>query len=163
MKLTNADRDAFVLAVMEDVPKIDYDELARNLILKTAADKLPKEVKAVWKNPELRGFVHCGTYYNLPSPLSSLRIPDVTFDRPEKLEEYANAAKEQKASINSLRDKVRGLIYGCTTLKQATERLPEFVKYLPRDRDGSKLINLPMTTDVVSELTKAGWPKGKKK
>ena len=54
---------------------------------------------------------------------------------------------------------LEAVISGCTTLKQAQERLPEFVKYLPQP-ERKATPNLPSTTDVFDSLTKAGWPKG---
>jgi len=47
-------------------------------------------------------------------------------------------------------------------LKQAQERLPELVKYLPADREKTRVTNLPAVINPVAELTAAGWPKDKK-
>lgn len=167
MKLNNSDRDAFVHAVMKDVPEVDYQEQVNKLVIAAAVAKLPPKVRAIWNDGELRGFVKTDKCYRIPGyRLCNVMVPDTNFETPElatQVEVIACKAQEQKNLRQELRQKVNGLIYGCTTLKQATERLPEFVKYLPQDRDGTGVINLPAVSNVVADLAKAGWPKDAKK
>lgn len=164
MKLTKSDREAFVNAVMDDVPKIDYKDQAQKLFDAWVVDKLPPEIAPLYKNPTLRACLkevyfpravnvlscwqHCGCEVNfdedLLAPLRELDEKDVEQDR-----ERAKLRAQVSATIN-----------GCTTLKQARERLPEFTKYLPADRDGTGVINLPVVANLVAALTSAGWPKG---
>jgi len=162
MKLTNSDRDAFVSAVMSDVPLVDHSEQARKIVLAAAAAKLPKELKPIWADTNLRGFIGTSEHFSMPYPLGTARVPPVTFTPPKELEGLAEAAKAQSSTRDALRRKVRAVISGCSTLKQATERLPEFVKYLPWDRNGSSTVDLPAIANVVTDLLAAGWPKGKK-
>lgn len=165
MRLTTSDRDAFVNAVMKDVPQIDYREQAYKLVRDYHLNKLPPEVRKAVKTLGEGWFKT--NYVNLPSYLGSCYC--ITFDGatdsnplaavPELLE-LNEQAKVQDKARGELRRKVHGAIAGCATLKQAKDRLPEFEKYLPKDRDGHGTANLPAISNVVAELTKAGWPKG---
>lgn len=167
MRLTKSDKDAFVRAVMDDVPKIDYDEQVRNLMNKWAFEALPDVVKVAKKqHPEYFNSI----YVYLPSNVCNVQVvapPDWEHRgfkalAPEKyaeLEVLSEKAGEQSTQRSDLESKVRGLIESCTTLKTATERLPEFVKYLPADRDGGGITSLPVA-NTVADLMNAGWPKG---
>lgn len=78
-----------------------------------------------------------------------------------EMRELKSAWDAQTASRNALESKLNAIIGGCTTLKQAMERLPEFVKYLPQERGGKVISTLPAIANVVADLTAAGWPKDK--
>lgn len=166
MKLNKYDREAFIRAVMDDVPEVSYDEQARKLVTTAFVSKLPPKIRASWNDPELRGFVKCDTYFHTPGSLNSLSVPPVDFATPElkaQLHELAAKKDEQRKAREALENKVEAVISTCSTLKQAHEQVPEFAKYLPEDRDATGTANLPAIANVVAELTKAGWPKGKKK
>lgn len=166
MRLTATDKDAFVRAVMDDVPEIDYNEIARNKIAAKINELMPPMVKeAMNKHPE---WLSTPAYTNTPFHLTGCYIfaPsgfDIAKQHPElwaELIELGNANQKQNLARYELEMKVRGLIRTCSTLKTATERLPEFVKYLPADRDASGTKNLPVA-NLVSDLIDAGWPKHK--
>lgn len=167
MRLTNMDRDAFITAVMDDVPKIDYQTQAEKIAREGLDKSLPEDLLAVVKKyPQ-----HFDTStVRLPSPLNNIAVRGpYNYSSLEKLpkveaelDKLAAKYQLQKEARRDLRTKIHGAIYGCTTLKAAQERLPEFVKYLPKDRDGTLTPNLPAVVNLVADLTKAGWPKGKK-
>lgn len=167
MKLNNSDRDAFVNAVMDDVPQVDYSAQARKLVLDAAAAKLPPKVRALWNDKDLRSFVRCDKWVRTPFGLDSVHIPPVegavTPQLQSELENLAVLAQEQRTARRELERKVRATIISCSTLNQAKERLPEFEKYLPVDRGSTGTVNLPAVANVVADLTKAGWPKSSKK
>lgn len=167
MRLTNFDRDAFINAVMDDVPSIDYQTQADKLARDGLEQSLPDDLLAVIKKyPQHFDVERVGT----PHPLNSVAVRGpFKYESLEKLpkleaeiKKLATKAQAQKEARRDLRSKIHGAIYGCTTLKAAQERLPEFVKYLPQDRDGKITANLPAVANLVADLTKAGWPKGKK-
>lgn len=164
MRLTNTDRDAFIQSVMDDVPKIDYAEKARSMAMKHAVERMPALVAK--SNPEwVRGeHIHLGY---LPNGTSAHLPVERGFKFDEaftsQLLQLAADAKEQEKRLRDLRASVRSAIYGCSTLKQAKERLPEFEKYLPAERDGKYIPNLPAVANLVTELMNAGWPKDQKK
>ena len=166
MKLNNYDRDSFVRAVMNDVPQIDYCAKAEALV-KAAHEKwLPAAVKPLYEDKELRHRFLKTNYINFSQHLSSItlyaadgfEIGSVKGLR-EKISELAAKASEQSAKRRSLHSQVKSAIYGCNTLKQATDLMPEFAKYLPQDRDGKVTRNVPAIGNLVTDLTAAGWPK----
>jgi hypothetical protein len=164
MRLTNSDRDAFIIAVMDDVPRYDYAADAQKLVMERAAEKLPPKVREIWRNAELRGFIQCDTFVR--TDCGTFRAPiDPQIEGADKttLAYLAAKSKAQKSSRDELRSRVRAAIYSCTTLKQAKERLPEFAKYLPMDRDGYIDRSVPAISGLVADLSKAGRPKGQPK
>lgn len=168
MKLTKTDKEAFVRAVMADVPAVDYNEVCRALCMAWAISNMPGEVRTAYERfPDYFENRHLGTPYSL----SDVWVPMSTgLDKSERayvelmleLEKLAVNAKRQQAKICDLRDKLKTSIACCNTLKQAQERLPELVSYLPADRENTGIKNLPAVINPIAELTAAGWPKGKK-
>ena len=153
MKLTNYHRDAFIHAVMNDVPKI------------TKEDVQPKVQEALVKamSPEARKL-----YRKAPKALVRDYSYDLTTDRccvnftvgdadaASVLVPFVEAVKKHEAVKASL----RATIYSCSTLKQAKDRLPEFEKYLPSEAGSLPAsANLPVVANLVADLTKLGWPK----
>jgi hypothetical protein len=167
MKLTKSDREAFVRAVMDDVPTIDYNEQCRSIVKAWGISTLPEELQPIAKkHPEFFGT----RYIYAPSGLDNLYAiahPDFgnSMMRHKSPEEYAKvealgeASRKQNETRNALREKLTATIGACSTLKQAKERLPEFEKYLPAERGVTGTINLPVA-NLVAELMNAGWPKG---
>ena len=166
MRLTRSDKDAFVRAVMDDVPQIDYDEIAAGIAREAIRASLPKTVAdAVSKHSECFDTM----IVSLPYGIRNIHVRATSgggFDELKRLprgwdelEAFAKDKKTQDARLSALESKVRSVIEACSTLKQALERLPEFEKYLPKERDGTGVSNLPAIANVVSDLTAAGWPK----
>lgn len=178
MKLTKFHKAAFVSSVMNDVPKIDYQDQLRKIIDQDMLDSSPKEVVAALKCKIVRPLLLKSNEtwspdYHISTPdgdsvsrykaeLSSITVY-AGFVPSEKARVKLNAicldAAMQSASRQQLEAKVEGAINGCTTLKQAHERLPEFVKYLPAE--AAKSNYLPAIANLAADLCKAGWPKGK--
>ncbi len=162
MKLTHSDREAFVNAVIRDIPTIDYNEQARDLLITKASYLLPPKIQEIWNDPTLRSFIIKNEYISTPYGLDSVYGP-MSFTPDEELksvlQELADANKKQKSVIDTLRDKLKGMIKGCSTLKQAADLMPEFVKYLPEERRKPVTKSLPALTSVVTELHDLGWPK----
>lgn len=168
MRLTKADREMFVDGVMDDVPNIDYDKLAAELVRDTLLSVAPKAVKELYKtHPSwLHGFnIH--TPDGLQMIYTKLRVPeaggnDFAVRWPQQwaqLTEWGKLNQQQREATKALRVKLNATIAGYTTLKAATEGLPEFAKYLPRDRDVVKDRSVPAVANVVTDLMNAGWPK----
>ena len=167
MRLTKTDKRAFVRAVMNDVPKTDYESLAQKAFEKWFVTELPPKLAAVYADAQLKnaldktwvyGFSRdycldryqlCGNYIVAES------IPQALHDELIKL---ADLHKAQQQSRNSLEEKLESAINSCSTLKVARKRLPEFEKYLPAERDGiSNTANLPVIANLVADLVTAGW------
>ena len=167
MRLTKSDKEAFVRAVMDDVPQIDYDERVRSLLIKWGKESVPEGMRPfIDSHPQYFNTVYICT----PAHLTFVQVianPNWRHDEfkdrePEKyaqLVELSELAGAQALARDDLRRKVTSLINMCSTLKAAKERLPEFEKYLPADRDGTGVCGLPIA-NVVTDLMNAGWPKG---
>lgn len=170
MKLTNLDRDSFIRAVMNDVPLENFSEKAHALI-KAAHEKwLPEPIRLVYADEKLRRQFLKVTYIRHSQHIESLSlyaaegfeiIANKTLN--EKVSELATKSRLQSEKRQALSQKLKSVIHSCNTLKQAQELLPEFVKYLPQDRDGKVTRNVPAVGNLVADLAEAGWPKKEKK
>lgn len=168
MRLIKDDKAAFVRAVIDDIPTINYDDQVRSKMKAFGLSTLPPDLKDVAvKYPgyfETRCLytpngcpnVNVICHIDLPNYSSSWKekYPEIWAELKEigKLNEAQNDARK------AMGEKLRAIIDGCSTLKVAKERLPEFEKYLPADRDGHGTTNLPVA-NVVADLMNLGWPK----
>lgn len=178
MKLTKFHKEVFVTSVMNDVPKIEYQDQLQKIIEQDMLDSSPKEVVAALKCKVLRPllFKAGNTWspgWNIYAPsgksvsrheagLSSIAVYSgfvPSENAQAKLSAVCSEAAMQSVGLQELQAKVQGAIDGCTTLKLAQERLPEFAKYLPAEAEKSNY--LPAIANLAADLCKAGWPKGK--
>lgn len=162
MRLTNSIRDAYIQAVMDDVPSKDYTEDIRKATMQAAIDALPPKVRAVWDDQETRVWVPSQYCHD---GRQSYQIPGLYNARNKVIEAPQVAAlvaarKAQDAAREALKSKLKGVAYACTTRKALADALPEFLQYLPPEVSPST--NLPALANVVTEFTRAGWPKSKK-
>lgn len=168
MNLTKYDKDAFVYAVVNEIPQVDYLEKRIQLLKGFLRSKLPAEVRKLYDNPETRRFLRDtevifmserNTFPNMG--LENHRSADIPKEVADEFAAIVNADREQSAKIREMSSKVWGMIGGIRTLKQAIAQLPpELHKYLPTDRDASKTADLPAITNTVETLKAMGWPKG---
>lgn len=160
MKLTNQMREAFLTCVMEDVPKVDYDQQITDTANGIARNFLPPKVRAIWDDKELRGFI--GTN-NIKAGEEWLKIPGSDFSGEMRVEmdraimPIHRLKIAQRVARNALKTKLGAVTKACTTTANLMEALPEFAQYIPVEE--KKVRTLPMVTGVVMELIKAGWPK----
>lgn len=165
MKLTNTIRDAFIRAVLQDVPAEDYTEQARALITADAVAALPPKVRALWNDKALRDYV--ATSYRHQHRTFSAMVPGrsdtkLSAETLVKLDELSSEFAEQKKRISNLRSQLHGVAYSVSTRKALADALPEFAKYLPADERAANR-SLPVIANVVASFVAAGWPKGAKK
>ena len=168
MRLTNSDREAFVRAAMDDVPKENYDVPAHKLVLDHLRATVPVDLQnTIAKYPEffsayrVRMLMYIEDFNTKLIPAYREVRHIVTDEVYTEIIALSRKAEAQKAQRNSLESKLRGAINGCTTLKQALEILPEFAKYLPQERDGKVVRSMPVIANLVADLMQAGWPKDK--
>lgn len=167
MKLTNYIRDAFIASVLNDTPSVDYTEQARAAAVKDIVAQLPKKVRAVWEDKDLRDWVETTTVY-LGNGLGSATVPGLYGEKRPKLSEAGEKAvaalcelhSSQRSVREDLHNKLRSVAYACGTRKALAEALPEFEKYLPAEAQTAR--SLPVVANVVASFVKAGWPKDKK-
>lgn len=164
MRLTKSDRDAFVSAVMDDVPSVDYRGQAHALVREDAVNQLPKKVKEVYEDDSLKKYLdRVSVYLNDQFHSAYVVGPEYKMSSAvaAKIKELAEKHKEQDKRRRVLKDSLKSAILACNTLKQAKERMPEFEKYLPADRDSTGTSNLPAISNLVTDLMLAGWRGGK--
>lgn len=158
-RLSKLHKDLFIVAVLADVPAIDYDEQMRQLIQEEAIATLPEKARAVYDDEKTRHFLANTYVYAFGANVSVLHKGYQVSKALGKKLEALNAAKDaQEQQQKELRQQLHVAIDQCNTVKQAHERLPEFIKYLPSLDEATP--NLPAVDNVVAALTKAGWPKG---
>lgn len=170
MRLNKFDKDAFVTAAMDDVPKVDHDVLAKKLVVDCLKASVPVDIQnMIAKYPDWFGAEHvimppniCD-FYTVLTP-RRIRWEDVVTDPKDvaKMQELAAAAKAQYQSRIVLEGNLRSTIEGFSTLKSALAALPEFAKYLPEERDGKVNRSMPAVANLVTTMMQAGWPKEKK-
>lgn len=163
MRLTNYIRDAFIDSVMNDVPKVNFTEKAHKIYVEDILKQIPKEVRAIWDNPQTSRWINDRTVHICGN---SVRIPRFGYDDLNLTEKGQAAVKAveaeylaQKSSRADLRTRLKGVAYSCTTLKALKEALPEFEKYMPADVEAPSRM-VPVIANVVADFVKAGWPKG---
>ena len=168
MKLTNYLRNAFVSAVMQDVPVQDFDEQTDKVRVEAVAKELPETLRAAWLDPLLRCYfdarclhLHGDFYVQVPTPLYMYNNSDDPTHPSYRIRNALLHLAEQRAEARTTRQelhrKLEAVVAGCNTRKQLIEALPEFEKYAPQEP--AKLAGLPAVSGVVAALVAAGWPK----
>ena len=158
MKLTNLMRDAFIRAVMQDVPAVDYQSQMRSLVNSSIKEIADKHFKGV---DRMRLDDRYLTLRDVNFSVAAHGLLHIEIEHIKNLPELRALTTQYNAQINhrtELNNKIRGAIYACSTLTQATEALPEFEKYLPADNPKA-LRSLPALANVAADFVKAGWPK----
>ena len=54
MRLNKYHKEAFVEAVLQDLPSTDYDEIAQKLVRESFVEKMPAKVRAVHDDKDIR-------------------------------------------------------------------------------------------------------------
>lgn len=168
MRLTNMTRDAFIIAVMADVPKRDFREEATKLV-QSAIESETDKVAGRGTFKKLKNAGMLGTNgFDTPGQLWCNHVYSPTTRRAfihdslgetwEKLELLEADHATQRTMIRNLETNLRGVAYACTTLKALQDALPEFVKYIPTE-NAPLSKNLPALANVAADFIKAGWPK----
>jgi hypothetical protein len=164
MRLNQSIKQAFIKSVLSDVPTTDYSELIRQRADQVAAENMPPKVRAVWDDKTLREALHYDYVYvgrqgmKLPVMGNRQHMENIV-NADANIRGYLAAAITQNDMLAGLRTKLEAVIGACSTTKQLAEALPECAKYLPPEPvKGSQL---PAIANLVADLMKAGWPKGK--
>jgi hypothetical protein len=169
MRLTETLRSAFVRAALQDVPN-DHKILeaeAHKLVIQDSVDQLPKQLVFATADPKLSVCLNRTHHWFRNSPFSSVYVfapertdyimSEATAKKVAVLSEKARATRQ---TIEDLQEKLESVAKSCTTRKQLAELLPEFEKYLPDNAPAASRA-VPAIANLVTEFTKAGWPKEK--
>jgi hypothetical protein len=189
MNLNKTHKARIVRDIMADIPAVDYAAQAHALLQAKAIEKMPAEVRAVYDNPDLRPWLAVrfastpnhisGSYIvwqrecleGIGGTLYAYRVMhnNGTKDRAflikvqEPLAALSKAAEEQWKARRSMEDKLKTVLAGIRTLKQAKTLLePELHKYLPEEppKDMKPAqASTALVPYVVAGLREMGWPK----
>ena len=166
MRLNKYHKDAFVEAVLQDLPATDYDEIARKLVRDAMIERAPAKVRGVYDDKDIRHWLR-NEWVGMPGSLQNFyciadsNLGEVSDAIKDQLIEISKAKREQIEKRNAFKSKLEAAIGSCQTRKQALGLLPEFEKYLPKDTTSTGASNLPAVCNLVAELVQAGWPKEK--
>lgn len=169
MKLNQHHKETFVRAVCNALPEVDYMAMANEAALKIAVKNLPKSVRDIYDNVKTRPYVGlCRIYFradgfsydraiSIPIGMGEGSIYNVD-NHPEYAEVFDLMHQEinQRKVIKDCREKLKGVVMGCSTLKQLKDALPEFEAYMPVQRTTTP--NLPAVSNVIAEFVGAGFP-----
>lgn len=160
MRLTNTIRDAFIRAVMQNVPSIDYDAQVTKLVQDDIRMQLPAKIREIADDADLRHYLNRETIYTA----SGLSNVTVYCNGTAKLSDAAKAEmaaltlklRAQSSTRDNLKSRLRACAYGVSTRKALAEMLPEFERYLPAGEPAA-MRSLPVVANVVNEFKAAGW------
>lgn len=168
MKLTITMKEEFVRAVMQDVPQHDFYADFQKVVQDFAVSKMPPEIRKIWRNNELRGFLRTNSYWDdlscdYPIFGSSKSEECALIRELKEVKEIQLKARQESERRAQLRNKIKSAIYSVSTVKQARELLPEFEKYLPKPGESISKLTPAVIANLAADLTAAGWPKGRKR
>jgi hypothetical protein len=158
MRLDKYAKQSIVKAIMDDVPA--PDKAKRRTDLQAAVVKaMSPEVRKVFKStPGALRTYHVGDtiYDGYGWNTRDIIAGDVT---DKTISELLKPYKAEDEARYATKRNLQGIVEGCSTLKQLQTLLPEFKQYMPTEAAPTK--NLPAVANMVADLSKLGWPKGK--
>ena len=158
MKLLRHHKEAFVLAVLVDIPKVDYAEKARELLTEEAISQLPEILQDKQYLPYLEmSWVNI----NKARCISNTKVPNARYSPSkvmiDKLIAMHELHEKQEASKREIESSLTALIETCNTLKTAKETLPkELYKYLPSEAQIANPATMLQTTSLMEKIRAAG-------
>lgn len=153
MKLTSNDRDIIIRGIKADLPEIDDREAIQAAFVKAMSPLCRKLYKVT---PGALATYYENSFGVFLSGYGSHTWVRGDADAKAVLEPFKAKKRAREAALQAARTAVAG----CNTVKQLTERYPEFAKYGPRE--AVKGTFALVVTDPIPALTKEGWPTTKK-
>ncbi len=167
MNLDKGYKARIVRAIMADIPVIDYSAQAQALLQAKAIERMPAEVRAIYDNPDLRGWLQarmvffeghlhaCSMFWQRTSNVAHYGGHSVYAERTHnnigeedrklvaevkaQMDKLARAAEAQWRVRCSMEDKLFSMLASIRTLRQAKTLLePELHKYLPEELPKSR-------------------------
>lgn len=164
MRITANDKQVFVRAIMQDVPKVDYDRMIDDISRRACIAMMPPALRDIASDPQVSCHLMHGSAYIGHNKYAAVvgNSRDIKFGKKEleKMQALAVELSEQNAARKDLRGKLESAIAGVNTRKQLQDLFPEFEKYLPAEAKKEK--QLPAVAGVIEDIKRAGWPKGAK-
>lgn len=163
-RLNDSMRRAFVNAVMQATPQIDYDEQMRVFLQREAISFLPATLSALY--PEYgEYFEH--TYFSTPGGFANVSVVGDANALKERvnttpqLRAMYDAISSQRAAqtekMQALRQKLRATALNVGTVKSLREAVPELARFVPDDNPEVNRL-APAHTELITDLRAAGLP-----
>jgi hypothetical protein len=159
MKLTKYQKQGIALAIIRDLPPVDYNKRREELQAAIVKAMSAPVVELYKVYPNALRKAHADNYV-LGDRFDENWVVagDVT---DKQVEALAKKYRDENDARYAAKRQLERAIDGCNTLKQLMTTLPEFEKYYPTEAQPTK--NLPALANVVADLSRLGWPKGEKK
>ncbi len=155
MKLTKYEKEAIVRAIMQDVPT-KPDNILKAEIQAAFVAGMSDPIKKLHKTHPNALKTDGVSSWDTGLPY---RVEFIVGDAD--VEKAIKPFKSQKEARDEAKNKLNAAVMGCNTLAQLKKLLPEFISYFPSETEPTK--NLPAVANMVADLSKLGWPKGKAK
>lgn len=139
--------------ILADVPIKLTSAKIRDRMLEIAIDRLPREIRKIWDNPDTQGYVkliHAGSH----GIYGWIPAKEDDRDTPQEILDLIDEHNRESNQRDILRKELYSNFSSISTIKQFSERFPELVKYLPVQKE--VVGNLPATTHLVDKLKTLG-------
>lgn len=173
--LTKTLREQIVRSILADIPFDDGVQAARDAALDAALALLPPKVRAVWDDPDIRGYIVTRVIYTHGSGIGvNTPVNEHTFwgrdgrdDRMARLfgrdgatafEQAALDVQKRREDRDAVKTRLTAAVASVRTVKAFREAYPDLAKYAPAEVE--KVANLPATTDLMDTLKAAGLKMG---
>ena len=155
MKVTKYEKEAIIRDIMQDVPRTP-DNVLKAEIQAAMFKAMSAPIQKLYKtHPKALRVASVASWDSGLDYMTDFVVGDA--DVSGVLEPF----KAKKRERDAAQAKLAAIVNGCSTLAQLKKLLPEFISYLPTETEPTK--NLPAVANMVSDLSKLGWPKGKAK
>ena len=155
MKLTKYEKDAIIRSIMQDVPT-KPDNILKTEIQAAFVAGMSDPIKKLYKtHPKAIKTDSVSSWDTMMAYRAEFIVGDADVNK------VIAPFKAQKEARDDAHRKLSAAVHGCNTLAQLKKLLPEFISYFPSETEPTK--NLPAVANMVADLSKLGWPKGKAK
>lgn len=150
MKLNKLDKACIVNKILQDVPVPKHEE-TKAALQERAYKLMSPKFRKLAKSGEGKFLLHTSVQaWNLHLDHSvNITIGDAN------LEDVIAPFVQQHKEYADLKAKLHAALAGVNTRKQAVDKFPEFVPYLPPEEGTTP--NLPAVANVIADLLKHGW------
>ena len=173
-KLLKTQRDTMIARIVQDIPRVDYDAIKRDLVEEALHEQLPPAIREIVVNRELAEYIeshqiriydadaeeHEGSGYRL---YSRYHLGALYFRPSENLRkalaDLCSSANTQRKAIKSAEAEVSRALNSCRTHEDVRERFPAFADYLPKKAPEPIRNAMVSITDPAEALRKLGWPR----
>lgn len=156
-KLNTTLRNAIVMQIMQDVPKLAQKDQAAVIQAALTAAMTPAMRKLVKTCPAALKTTRLYSSDHLLEWSTEFIIADLTSKDMDvalaPIRAQAKARRDAEQALNAT-------LSGFTTVEGVLKAMPEFEKYLKNSLGVATTKNLPALANVVADLSKLGWPKG---